>query len=115
MTKRFFSWLEGITPSFPAEPPQRPPRTLVGFVAHYARPFWPLLLTCAALAAVVAVLDVLLFSFVGRLVDLLASADRATFWQQHGTGLIVMSVLVLVILPALKFAYESVIHQGSAG
>ena len=111
----FHSWLESLVSSFPAEPPLQPPTTLLGFVWHYTKPFWPLLLTASVLSAAVAVLDVMLFSFVGRLVDLLSATDRASFWAQHGQQLLLMSVLVLIILPVLKFGYESVVHQGLLG
>ncbi|MGF1525477.1 MAG: ABC transporter ATP-binding protein [Candidatus Competibacterales bacterium] len=115
MINHLFSWLERFTPPFPDQAPVRPPRTLLAFVVHYAKPFWPLLLACSLLASIVAVLEVVLFSFVGNLVDLLATADPATFWEQHQAHLFAMGVLVLVILPALKFFYEAVVHQGLMG
>lgn len=115
MVQRYFTWLESLVPSFPAELPTQPPAHLLGFVWHYTRPFWPLLLACSTLAAVVAVLEVILFSYVGNLVDLLASADRDHFWDQHGQQIILMGILVLLILPVLKFFYEGIVHQGLLG
>jgi len=112
---RFFTWLEGWVSSFPAEPPDTPPSNLLGFVWHYTQPFWPLLLLASALGAVVAVLEVLLFSYVGALVDLLAGAERETFWSQHGGYLLLLGALVLIILPLLDFLYESIVHQGLLG
>ncbi|MBL8564778.1 MAG: ABC transporter ATP-binding protein [Hyphomicrobiaceae bacterium] len=107
-----FSWLEKYRQPFPPEPPSKPPARFWPFVLHYTRPFQSLIVTAALLAALIAILEVSLFSFMGRLVDWLASADRATFWQTHGMFLTVMAVLVLGVLPALKLVYEAVVHQG---
>ncbi|MFZ5671871.1 MAG: ABC transporter ATP-binding protein [Pseudomonadota bacterium] len=115
MFERIFSWLESRTDTFPPVKPTKPGSTLWSFVWHYTRPFWPMILVCSSLASAVALIEVALFSFLGNLVDWLNNADRATFWEDHGTRLIVMSVLVLVILPVLKFWYEAVVHQGLIG
>ena len=115
MLNRFFVWLEGLSEPFPAELPGKPPVTLLRFIVHYAKPFWPLLLAASLLSTVVALLEVWLFSFVGNLVDWLAAADRETFWADHRPQLIGMSVLVLVALPLLKLVYESIHHQGLLG
>lgn len=115
MIARIFRWLETLRSSFPAEPPGMPPATLWGFVFHYTRPFWPLIVASSTLATVVALIEVSLFAFVGNLVDWMTQADRATFWSDHGLFLLFMSFVVLIALPVLKFFYEAVIHQGLMG
>ena len=87
----------------------------MGFILHYARPFWPLLLASSLLSTTVALIEVSLFSFVGKIVDWLATADRETFWQTHSSRLIALSILVLVVLPFLKLLYEAVVHTGLLG
>jgi ATP-binding cassette subfamily B multidrug efflux pump len=115
MFSAIFSWLESRTDSFPPEKPVKPGATLHGFIWHYSRPFWVLILIASALATAIAIVEVYLFAFVGRLVDWLSTADRTTFWQEHGTRLAVMAGLVLIVLPLLKFWYEAVYHQGLLG
>ncbi|MGE0007495.1 MAG: ABC transporter ATP-binding protein [Parvibaculaceae bacterium] len=115
MFERVFSWLESRTDTFPPVRPTKPGSTLWGFVWHYTKPFWPLILVCSALASSVALIEVWLFSFMGNLVDWLGTADRATFWEDHRARLLVMAALVLVVLPILKFWYEAVVHQGLIG
>jgi ATP-binding cassette subfamily B multidrug efflux pump len=112
MIARMFRWLEHRVESFPAEQPSMPPASFWGFVFHYTRPFWPLIGLSAALSATIALIEVSLFGFLGNLVDWLSKADRATFWETHGAFLLVMSAVVLLVLPTLKFFYESVVHQG---
>ena len=115
LLSKLFHWLEGLSDPFPAELPARPPDSLLLFVWHYARPFWPLLAAGSVLAAVVALLEVWLFSLVGSLVDWLAAANRETFFQDHGWQLAGVAVLVLVFIPLIKLFYESVHHQGLLG
>ena len=115
MIDKIFRWLESIGDPFPTEQPDKPPDTLIGFLVHYSWPFWPLLLMSSIFSATLALVEVYLFAFVGSLVDWLAESDPATFWSQHNTQLIAMAVLVLVVLPVLKFCYEAVIHQGLLG
>ncbi len=110
-----FRWLEGTVSSFPTEAPEKPPATFWGFVLHYARPFWPLIAGSSVLAVATALIEVSLFAFVGKIVDWLSHADRATFWSDHGLWLALMGGLVLIVLPALKFLYESSKNQGLLG
>jgi len=113
--ERVFSWLESLTDTFPPAKPTKPGSTLWGFVWHYTKPFWPMILICSALASAVALIEVSLFSFLGRLVDWLETANRETFWEDHQARLITMAMLVLIVLPFLKFWYEAVVHQGLIG
>jgi ATP-binding cassette subfamily B multidrug efflux pump len=98
-----FSWLESRTDSFPPDRPTKPSPTLLGFIWHYSLPFAGLIVSASVLATAIAIIEVYLFAFVGRLVDWLASANRATFWQEHGLRLAGMAMLVLIVLPLLKF------------
>jgi len=112
---RFFNWLEGLTDAFPEQWPEKPPATLGSFIHHYTRPFMPLVIICAVLSAVVAIIEVYLFSVVGNLVDWLAASGRESFWTVHWPSLLGISVLILIVLPALKFVYECVANQGLLG
>ncbi len=115
MFARFFRWLENKHDPFPVAPAEMPPNTFWSFVLHYARPFWPLIAASALLATTVALLEVSLFAFLGRLVDWLSKSNPDTFFIEHRLHLIGMVVLVVIILPTLKFFYEAAIHQGLMG
>ena len=93
MIARFFGWLERTTDPLPALQPEMPPASLIPFTLHYAKPFWRLLLTSALFATVIALLEVSLFAFLGRLVDWLATSTRATFWDDHGRQLMIMGAV----------------------
>ena len=115
MINRFFKWLETRVDPFPPARPEMPPQGLLRFAWYYTKPFWPLLLAAMLFSAVIAFLEVYLFAFLGDLVDLLAEADRATFWQTHGLKLAAMGAIVLLALPVLNFISESISHQGLRG
>ena len=110
-----FKWFETRTDPFPAETPEKPGTTLSAFIYHYSKPFIPMLVVCSAVAATTALIEVSLFAFLGNLVDWLSTSDRATFWEEHGTELTWLAVVVLFVLPVLKFFYEMIVHQGLYG
>jgi ATP-binding cassette, subfamily B, multidrug efflux pump len=115
MISRFFTWLEKRVDSFPLETAGRPPDRLMPFIAFYSKPFIPLLIANVILSVALAGLEVYFFGFIGRLVDTLTAAERASFWQDHGTEMLLMGGLVLIILPLLNFVSESISHQGLRG
>ena len=115
MISAFFTWLENLSEPFPGHLPRKPPVTLLRFMVHYAWPFRHMIVASALLAVAFSVFEVYLFSFVGDLIDWLATAERDTFWADHGLHLFLVGILAAVVIPGLKFAYESVIHQGLLG
>ncbi|MBC8037882.1 MAG: ABC transporter ATP-binding protein, partial [Rhizobiales bacterium] len=115
MLDRFFHWFESRVDPFPPERPVQPPAGLLPFAWYFTRPFLGLLIASVLLSAVIAFIEVYLFAFLGNLVDLVTTADRANFWQTHGVWLALMGALVVIILPALNFVSESISHQGLRG
>ena len=115
MIDRFFRWLEQLVNPFPPGQPDMPPAGLLAFAWHYTRPFWPLLVISMGFSAVIALLEVYLFAFLGDLVDVLTTANRAGFWAENGTKLMVMGAIVLVALPVLSFISEAISHQALRG
>ena len=106
-----FSRLERILPPFPPGVPDMPPRGLFAFLWHYARPAWPYFAIASATGAMFAILEVLLFGFLGRLVDFLAAADPDTFWTDHLWWLIGVGAVVLIVMPLVDLVHESVTNQ----
>jgi len=115
MITRFFNWLETYVDSFPMQQAEKPDAKLFAFAFHYTKPFLPLLAASILFSTVIALIEVYLFAFIGNLVDLLTTADRATFWEENATKLTLMGVLVLLVLPSLNFISEAISHQGLRG
>lgn len=112
---RLFSWFEGRIEPFPPEPPVRPPDRLLPFLWHFARPVWPWLLLMSLLTALVSILEVALFGFLGNLVDWLGGRDPVEVLNGERTMLIVMGLTVVVVLPLVGFLQSAVLHQGVLG
>ncbi|TWF54578.1 ABC transporter ATP-binding protein [Neorhizobium alkalisoli] len=106
-----FSWFERRINPYPQETPGRPPTGLLPFLWHYSKPVWPWLLVTGVCAAFVALGEVMLFQFLGDIVDWLSHADRATFLDTEGPRLLFMALVVLVFLPGVAALNSFVMHQ----
>jgi len=110
-----YSFFERLVAAFPPEEPAQPPRGLFAFCRHYTRGAeWPLVIM-SILTATVAVLEVLLFGFMGQLVDWLSSKDRATFWEEESGTLMLMGLVPLVALPLAGVLHSLITHQALLG
>ncbi|MBT1451168.1 ABC transporter ATP-binding protein/permease [Glaciecola sp. XM2] len=110
-----FSFFEKLTQPFPLEAPKQPPKTLFAFCRYFSKGMWPVLIMASILSALVAILEVSLFGFMGQLVDWFATRDPATFIQEEKWSLIGMSALVLLILPAFVILESLLTHQSVLG
>jgi len=106
-----FGFFERLIDPFPAAPPTRPPAGLTAFVRHYTRPVAPWLALMAGLTAAVSIMEVVFLSFLGSLVDLLAGAERESFFQAHGWTLIGMALLIVVVFPLVSLMQNLILHQ----
>ncbi|MGN6225092.1 ABC transporter ATP-binding protein [Pseudoxanthomonas sp.] len=106
-----FRFFEKRIDPYPAGEPATPPRKLFAFLLHYSRPLLPWLLLMSVLTGAISALEILFFDFMGELVDWLGSADRASFLSTHGSTLLWMGTLVVVIYPLLVLLQSLVIHQ----
>ncbi len=109
------NFFERLTNPFPQSTPDTPPHNLLAFVIHYSKDMkWPLL-ALAVLTATMAVLEVMLFGFLGQLVDWLAVRDPNTLVAAEGPTLLWMTIVLLVLLPALTLLRTLISHQTLLG
>ena len=104
-------WFENRIEPYPSDPLTMPPAGFWAFIMHFARPAAPWLALLALVSAVIAVIEVSLFGYLGRLVDGLSDTRPADFWAQEGKLLVFMAVLLLVVLPAINLLGSLVLHQ----
>ena len=67
-------WFERRIDPFPLAPPSQPPTTLFAFCMHYVRGSGKWLLLMALFTASIAIAEVVLYAYVGSLVDKLAAS-----------------------------------------
>lgn len=94
-----FSFFERLTQPFPDSPPDQPPEGLLAFCRYYSQGMWKIIAVVSVLSAIVAILEVALFGFMGQLVDWFAEHDRETFLADEKWTLVGMAVTVLVLIP----------------
>src|SRR5690606_21731000 len=110
-----FAWFERRLDPYPEDAPGLPPKGLLAFCWHYTKPTWPWLLVLGFCSMLIAVAEVMLYQFLGNIVDWLSDADRATFLQQEGGRLAWMAVILLVVLPLAGMVHTMTMHQVLAG
>jgi len=114
-TEAMLAFFENLIDPFPAAVPDKPPRSLFGFLWHYSRPIAPHLLIVSLTGAAFAILEVALFGFLGNLVDFFADANRETFWSDHLWWMIGVSLVILVVMPLVDLIHEAVSNQSVMG
>ncbi len=110
-----FTFFEKLLEPFPAAMPTRPPATLFAFCRHYTAGVWPWLFLMAFLIAIFSSLEVMLFGFLGNIVDWLTNADKSSFLEIEGYKLFWIGVIVVIVLPLVSAFYSLVMHQTVLG
>lgn len=108
-------FFERLTRPFPEHEPSQPPTGLLAFCRHYTKGMeWPLLIMSIS-SAILAVLEVSLFSFMGQLVDWLVTKNPDSFFSEERATLIWMGLVTIVLLPLLTLFHSALVHQTLLG
>lgn len=110
-----FNFFERLTTAFPKQEPDQPPKGLYAFCRHYTRGYEAPLIAMSSLSAIIAMIEVSLFGFMGQLVDWLSTHDRETFLAQEGETLMWLGLLVVIGVPILLFIHSLITHQTLLG
>ncbi len=97
---RFFEGL--VDPYGPHDETDAPPRRLWAFMREWSRPFYGVFAITAVVSFVVAAVEIGLIWYMGRVVDLLGSADPEAVWSDYGLELALAAAFVLLARPALQ-------------
>ena len=106
---------EKMTKAFPEDQPTQPPSTLFAFCRHYTKGMELSLLLMSISAAMLAILEVSLFSYMGQLVDWLTAYTPETLFIKQKSELIKMAVMLLLVLPIVVFFHSAILHQALLG
>ena len=110
-----FKWFEQRLDPYPEQSSQEPPRGLVAFCRFYTRGAWPWILFMAVFTALIAIIEVSLFAFMGNIVDWLSNQSRETFLSNEGWRLALIAGVVLAGLPATVLIHSLIFHQTLLG
>jgi len=110
-----FGWFERRLNPYPSEAPSLPPKGLLAFLWHYTRPAAPWLALLGFCSMVLGIAEVVLFQFLGNIVDWLSAGDPGTFLTREGDTLVWMAVLLLIVIPGVGALHTMTMHQALAG
>lgn len=96
---RFFERL--VDPYVSYSETDTPPQKLWTFMMVYSQPFKQVFWYAGIMSVIVAVVEIWLISYMGRVVDIL-QGDPALVWQTYGTEFLIVSLFILVIRPTLQ-------------
>ncbi len=108
-------WFERRLDPYPTAEPEQPPRGLVSFCLYFSKGAKKWLAIMAVTSALIATFEIVLFGFIGGVVDWLSSADRTTFLATEGWKLGLMGAFVLLVIPLTQLLGAQVIHQTLLG
>ena len=109
------SFFERIIKPFPAIEPSQPPKGILAFCRHYTKGMEASLILMSVSTALLAMLEVSLFSFMGQLVDWLVQNEPEALFSTERATLIKMAVVTVILLPALSFFHAAIVHQTLLG
>lgn len=106
-----FRWFESLIPVFPPLDGRMPPRRVVPFYIHYLRPVWPVLLATLIAGLLLALVEVAMFDFLGRIVDMVAEQPGSGFFARHANTLLWMAGITLIARPLLVSLHSLLVNQ----
>ncbi len=110
-----FAFFEKLTRPFPERETKAPPSGLWAFCRYYTKGMeWPLVVMSIS-AALLAIIEVSMFNFMGQLVDWLSNTTPEQLFANESDTLWFMGFVTLVALPILVFIHSSILHQSLLG
>ncbi|CAD0324586.1 ABC transporter ATP-binding protein [Xanthomonas hortorum] len=106
-----FRWFESLIDVFPPIEREMPPRSVWRFYLHYLRPLWPILLATLIAGLLLALVEVAMFDFLGRIVDMLAERPGPEFFRRHAGELAWMALITLVARPLFTGLHNLLVNQ----
>jgi ATP-binding cassette subfamily B multidrug efflux pump len=106
-----FAWFERRIDPFKPAPVAQPPEGLAAFYWHFIRQVWPVFAALLVTGGLVALLEVAMFRYIARIIDLLKDTEPSRFFAEHGWSLLGMAGVVLVLRPALGLVHDMIVRQ----
>ncbi len=110
-TNPIFRRFESLIDPFKDAPDITPPGRVLRFYAYYLMQVWPIFAALLVVGLGAALVEVALFSYLATIVDLAQATPPAQFFQAHGSELIIMAVVTLLIRPVLFGLHDLLVHQ----
>ena len=96
---------------FQSAPADLPPNRVGAFYFYYLRQVWPSFVALLLVGLVSALIEVALFSYLSRIIDLVNSATPATLFTLHWPILLWMAFVALILRPVFIALHDMLVHQ----
>lgn len=106
-----FRWFESLIDPFRPAPEVMPPRTVAAFYWHYIRQAWPVFAVLTVVGFFVAIVEVVMFDYLGKVVDLVNTATPGRLFAQHGGELLWMAAVMLIARPFFLGLHDLLLNQ----
>ncbi|POA19397.1 MULTISPECIES: ABC transporter ATP-binding protein [unclassified Pseudomonas] len=102
---------EKLIDIFRDAPTAAPPDRVLPFYTYYLRQVWPSFAALLIIGLFGALIEVALFSYLSRIIDLAQGTPNADFFKVHGVELAWMAVVALVLRPVFVGLHDLLVHQ----
>ncbi len=104
-----FSYFENLINPLADAPVQQPPGTTRQFFYHYLWPIRWILLVTVVMSAIASISELMLYVYLGRLVDWMNETPPENFFSVHANALMLMAFVVVVVRPVSMLIARSLI------
>ncbi len=102
---------EQLIDIFREAPSESPPTTVWPFYLYYLRQVWPSFLALLVVGLFASLIEVAMFSYLSRIIDLAQGTPNASFFSEHSGELIWMLVVILLLRPLFFGLHDLLVHQ----
>ncbi|MBB3228767.1 ATP-binding cassette subfamily B multidrug efflux pump [Luteibacter sp. Sphag1AF] len=106
-----FRRFESLIDIFKEAPDKAPPSGVLRFYAYYVRQVWRVFAAALVVGLIVALIEVAMFDFLGRLVDMAQKTPAATFFEVHWRELAWMGLVTVVMRPIFIGLHDLLVNQ----
>jgi len=106
-----FRRFEQLIDIFREAPTAAPPSRVLPFYLYYLRQVWPSFAALMVLGLIVALIEVALFSYLSRIIDLAQGTPNADLFREHAGELTWMLVVALILRPLFVGLHDLMVHQ----
>lgn len=106
-----FRWFESLIDPFRPAPEAMPPRTVAAFYWHFIRQAWPVFAVLTVVGFFVAIVEVVMFDYLGKVVDLVNTTPAAELFARHGGELLWMAAVMLLVRPVCLGLHDLLLNQ----
>jgi ATP-binding cassette subfamily B multidrug efflux pump len=102
---------EKLIDIFRDAPTAAPPNQVMAFYVYYLRQVWPSFVALLVVGLIGALIEVSLFSYLSRIIDLAQGTPNPNFFSDHALELTWMVVVALVLRPIFVALHDLLVHQ----